>query len=119
MKIDFSFSLINLMTKEPLMDGDKATTLAYFAINALMAQTAEDTKQTGEEKVAAYILSSKIIGGGEVEITPEESSLIKARIGKLYGPMIVGQCWPVLDGKETPKTAAVEQAAKEVANGNS
>lgn len=99
MKIDFSFVLVDLMTKEPLSDGGKPATLGSIGVNALMAQTPDDKDQSGEEKVRSYILGSRIVGGGEIEVTPEDASLLKKRIGKLYGPLIVGQCWPVLDGK--------------------
>lgn len=119
MKIDFDFQPIDLITDEPIRDADsgKPVTLATIAVQALMMQTADDKDQSADEKINAYVLGARIKGGGEVDITAEDAALLKKRIGKLYGPLIVGQCLPVLDGRPTPRMALVNSAVKETVNG--
>jgi hypothetical protein len=116
LKINFSFQPVDLVSGKPLKDGEKDATLASICVQALMAQTPEDANMAADEKVQAYVIASRIIKAGVVEVSVEEASLLKKRVGKLFGPMVVGQCLPALD-KDATHLALVEDAVKEVANG--
>jgi hypothetical protein len=116
MKINFSFKPVDLLTEKPLKDGEKDATLASICVQALMAQTPEDAAMSAEEKVQAYVVASRIIKAGVVEVSVEEAALMKRRVAKLFGPMVVGQCLPALD-VDAGHLALVEKTAKEVANG--
>lgn len=101
MKINFSAELKTLdgqTIKETTADDSKPATLAVFAVNALNAQLEEEKNLDGAEKFKRYQLAAKVYNGGEVELTSDEAAKIKGLIGKIYPPLIVGQCWPLLDG---------------------
>lgn len=118
MKIDFSHVLTDIMTGKPIKDGETSLTLATVVVNALMVQSQDDKDLSGKEKVEAYQLATRIVKGGVVDITSTEAALMKERVSKLYGALVVGQVWPILDG-EVPfqEASRVNEAAKEVANG--
>ena len=40
----------------------------------------------------------KIGGGGTHDLTVDELSSIKKLVGEAYGPLIVAQAWPMLEG---------------------
>lgn len=108
MKINFNKALTNLdgtPIRNPPKPGmpeetGKELTVASVAINALMNVDFE--KETGEEKVRRYTLAGlihkEIEGKGEVEMEPKDAALIKDLIAKGYGPIVVGQAWPLLNG---------------------
>jgi hypothetical protein len=116
MKINFSFTPVDIISGNPLKDGEKDATLASVCVQALMASTPEDASMSAEEKVQAYVIASRIIKGGVVDVSVEEASLLKKRVAKLYGPMVVGQCLPALD-MDASHLALVDSAAKQVARG--
>lgn len=73
-------------------------TLKDASISGLTSHVAGDEHTSGEDKFKRYQLAQKVYAGGEVELTPEESSLIKQRIGKCYGPVVVGPAFVALNG---------------------
>ena len=99
MKIDFSKQLIGY-DGEPLEEGKKVITLAMICCNALMNQTEEDAKLPGEEKLRRFDLASMVYAGkGPVDLKVEDVAQLKTLIGKLYGPLVVGPAWKLLEGK--------------------
>lgn len=72
-------------------------TLRMVFVNALMIPEQEDT---GAKKAEKYGLAIDIQRNDEVQITAEQSALLKEVVGKSYGPMIVGPVFGILDGKE-------------------
>lgn len=99
MKIDFSKELIGY-DGEPLREGEKVLTLSIICCNALMNQTEEDTKLPGEEKLRRFDLATIIYASREAtDLKVEDVSLLKTLIGKLYGPIVVGPCWKLLEGE--------------------
>jgi hypothetical protein len=96
MKINFDQELKGL-DGEALKEGDKAFTLKRAAVEALVA-LAPDDRANGEEKCKRWQLAVRVNGGGEVELSPEEAAMVKERIGRLYGPLVIGPAWQLLNG---------------------
>lgn len=119
MKINFDFVPVDLMSEQPITmpDGKTPATLARLCAQALGAALPEDDKeQTAEDKVRAWSLGGKIVRGGVVDLAAEDIALLKKRVGKLYGPFVVGPCLEALE-QDASYLAPVADAAKEVANG--
>lgn len=76
--------------------GDKTATLRECAIEALLA-TYPDERQDGVESSKRYDIFLKIDMDGEIEISSEEVSLIKALIGKRFPPLAVGQFYKLIE----------------------
>ena len=99
MKIDFSKELIGY-DGEPLKEGGKILTLAMICCNALMNQTEEDAKLPGEEKLRRFDLATVVYASKEpLDVKVEDISLLKTLVGKLYGPIVVGPVWKMLEGE--------------------
>ncbi len=72
-------------------------TLGDIAVTALTSMlTKEDQDQPGNKKFLADRLAHRIYKA-KVVLSPEDMALIKERIGKVYGPAVVGATWPLLD----------------------
>jgi len=99
MKVDFSQELIGY-DGEPLKEGEKVITLAMICCNALMNQTEEDAKLPGEEKLRRFDLATMVYANKEPsDLKVEDIALLKTLVGKLYGPLVVGPCWKLLEGE--------------------
>jgi len=88
------------LDRNPIPGGDAKTpvlTLGIVAVNALESILEEDRGQTGSDKFKADELARKVYKAKAAVLTVEEISLIKTRIGKAYGPLIVGYAWRLLD----------------------
>jgi len=97
--IDFTQTITDLDGK-PVPSGDAKTpnlTLGAVAVNALEATLEEDRGQSGAEKFKADELARKVYKAKAAVLTVEEIALIKTRIGKAYGPLVVGSAWRLLD----------------------
>jgi hypothetical protein len=100
MKINFD-SELKALDGAALQTGgneSKPFTLKLAAVEALMRDTDQDAKQSGEQKLKRFDLAERIFKGGEIEITPEEAALIKERIGKGFTPAVVGPAFRLLNG---------------------
>lgn len=75
----------------------EALTLGDVAVNVLEQMAADDQRLTGEEKFKMDILARKIYRQKAAALTSEEIALIKSRIGKFYGPSVIGSAWHLLD----------------------
>jgi hypothetical protein len=96
MKINFDSELKSIKG-EVLKNGEAAFTLKDASIEALVAMS-QDDRSDGTEKFKRYQLAVKVNAGGEIEITPEESAMLKDRIGRLYGPVVIGPAFVLLNG---------------------
>ncbi len=65
--------------------------------NALMQQVDGDANDTGEVKVKRWQLAQKVYGPDEIELTAEDVTMAKDRIGKMYGAIVVGPAFSLLD----------------------
>ena len=101
MKLNLLTVMMNI-NGEPLLEPDKNSevqkvTLRTVFVNALMIPVEKDT---GVDKVAKYSLAIDIQKNDEVVLSAEQIVLLKEAIAKPYGPVIVGQVYAILDGKE-------------------
>ena len=103
MKIDFSQKLVNPNNGEPVLkseDNKEPATLGSVCVEVLQATLigadGRPEQMTGEKKLELFNLSMKV-REGEQDVTPEEVTIIRERIGKMYPTVIVGITYPLLD----------------------
>lgn len=85
---------------ETLVDPDtnEQVILKDICSNALLTPVQEDKEK---EKLQKWDLFKKIRdtdNAGVIEVTAEELTVIKRSIGQLFTPLIVGQCFDLLEG---------------------
>ena len=95
MKVNFSQVLLDL-EGNALKDGGKDVTLGAMAAQALLAAD-PNTPESGEEKARAYDVATKVYRGGEVELSVEDVSLTKKKIGQHMTAIVVGQAFRMLE----------------------
>lgn len=93
MKVDFSKLILDLEGKPDTSN----TTLGNIACTALTALAPDDQQMAAEEKVKRFKLAMTVVKSGEQDITPEEFTMLKGLIGKLFGPLAVGRAYEILD----------------------
>ena len=76
-----------------------ALSLGEACADALLGMSDTDRTESGTEKFVRWQLASKVINAEEIELTAEDVTLIKDRVGKWYGPMTVGPVYNLLEGK--------------------
>lgn len=72
-------------------------TLKMAIVNAVLAPV---QNEKGTDKIKKYELAMKVHKNKEVDLAAEDISLIKERVGELFPPLIVGQVYNLLEGKE-------------------
>lgn len=101
MRIDFNRELKTLDGRilKDVIDGEERNAiLKMVCINALLANSEDDKKIDGEEKLKRYELAKKIAGANEpLKLRSEEVALIKKLVGKVFGTLIVGQTFQMLE----------------------
>lgn len=96
MKIDFSKTLKSYDGKDITGENGPAT-LKEISLNALTATLRGDENMSGMEKFKLYNLAIDIHKNPEVDISVENVSSIKDRIGKAYSQVVVGAAWSILE----------------------
>jgi hypothetical protein len=81
------------MTENAAEDSPPATLKAVLVQACLMAQ-----ESSGDQKYRVYQLLKRIDAGGEVELSAEDVSKLKALVGQSYPVGVVGPVWSVLEG---------------------
>lgn len=76
--------------KEPM-------TVRLATVRALTAMFRDEQSLEGEKKVARFHLALRITDEDEPSLTAEEVVLIKKLVGKMFGNVIVGRTWAILD----------------------
>jgi len=101
MKIDVTRVLTNMdgQIMKDMVDGEAVdATLRMVAVNAILSPV---QKESGMDKVKKYELAKRIhVATDEVELSAEDISLIKERVGEVFPALIVGQVFKILEGKE-------------------
>jgi len=98
MKVDVTQGLTAL-DGEPLENEDQEPiVLRTVAINALMGVMEGDNSMTGEQKLKNWVLAQRLQKEDSPDLTPEELASIKERIGKAFGPAVVGPSFVILNG---------------------
>lgn len=110
MKVDFSLEL-RTMAGEPIprsKTNQAATTLKDVAVEALLAFDPQKNVK-GKDKMQRWQIAATIYAsnGEVVTMEMEDVAKIKELVGDIYGPLIVGQAWNMLEGD------AVEDDAEE------
>ncbi|UWZ84658.1 hypothetical protein [Occallatibacter riparius] len=103
--IDFTAKLLDL-NSHPIALSEKdptQVTLSYVCINALETPVDADREMAGEQKFAMDQLARKIYAQKDVVLSAEEITLLKKRVGMLYGPLVVGAAWRMLDSDAAEK----------------
>lgn len=95
---------MNVLTTKPLygLDGvspmkdekEKPATLGPILVNALLAP--EELKP--EQKYERGKLAQRLFTDGEVKVSAEDVVLLKACVGRVYGPLVVLRVWEALEG---------------------
>ena len=81
-----------------LVEGTEPVTFRRVFATALNVFD-EKEKPAPEQMAQIYSLSVKLYQGDEIELTLEEASLIKERVGKVYNPLIYGRTVDLLENK--------------------
>jgi len=97
---------------EPITDGGSGKpgtlNLQSVVVQSLLTHNEQQERIDGNEKFKRYLLAMKVNAKNEVddkgfnnfELTSEEVTLIKNLVGKYWNPLIVGQAFEALEGKE-------------------
>jgi hypothetical protein len=95
MRIKINQNLLGLDGREPILDNGKILTLRDVCIAAVLTPVQEDDQKKKFEK---WDIFKKLRDAKEVaELTVEEISIIKAGSGKIHPPLILGQCFEMLE----------------------
>lgn len=90
---------------EQLVGIAEPLTFRKVAVQALMASMKGDENLDGEKKLKMWQLASRIQGEDEPDIdTGPDVTLLKERIGKAYGPVVVGPAFLILNGTPASET---------------
>jgi len=82
-------------------ESGKPFTLRTAAMSSLVATLEDEKGLSGEEKLKRFELAMKIKNHPDpIEVTSEDTSLIKKMIARVYTTLIVGQAWQMLEGKK-------------------
>ena len=105
MKIDFSQKLLDFQGKQIEVTGLNKdvilATLGNVSSGALLVVLEKDRNEGGKARYERWQLAGKIIkADGLVELEAEEVTVIKERIGLMYGPIIIGPAYDLLEGKD-------------------
>lgn len=96
---NFDFSINDVdgnSIKQPDKDGKEKELIARIVVvNSLLNNFTE--QDSGEDKAKRYSLAMILNKGGEHDLSPEDIVLIKALVGKGFGPIVVGQIYDYLN----------------------
>jgi hypothetical protein len=81
----------------------------YLAVALNNAAQSENEIFTPEQKAKIYELTTKLYKRKEVDLTLDDRSFLKERVGKVYGPLIYGRICDILEEKEPELPDEVEE----------
>jgi hypothetical protein len=99
-EIDVTTPLTDLDGKTITVDGkpDGAPMiLRIVAVNALLATYPEERDLGGDKKAERFVLASQIHTASKIDLTAENTALLKQLIGNAYGPLVVGRAFEIID----------------------
>jgi hypothetical protein len=107
MKIKINQKLQDSEGNEIIMPGKPAMTLKDVIVSSVLQPKEQETQEVKYEKYALFkrIKEAKIEADSTIilDIKIEELSLIKKAIGELQPPLIMGQCFDLLENTESVK----------------
>jgi hypothetical protein len=107
MKVKVTIEFVNMANEPiwnvPTQQGNPPTimTLRDACVTALLGVYQDEPNLLGTEKLTRYELAKVINSTDEPDLRVEELTLCKELIAKVYGPIVVGQAWPLLDPPAT------------------
>jgi hypothetical protein len=96
---------MKLNLNKPIKDLDgniiEKITAKSLIRDALVTLGEDDKNLSGEAKYTQFSLALRITeaGDGEVELSSEEITKIKALVGRMFYPLVVGRLFDILEGK--------------------
>lgn len=82
-----------------IMGKEEPMTVRLAATRALTAFYPDETKLPGEEKLTRFHLALRVMDEDEPDLQAKDIVLAKEMIGKMYGSVVVGRTWAILDPK--------------------
>lgn len=103
MIINFEQKLKTIDGKNLILPNSQDGTLKYFACEALQLTFQDERDLDPNKKCLRWLLATRIYANPtKIDLTVEEIAEIKKLIGKAYGPLVVGQAFLILEGKDDP-----------------
>jgi hypothetical protein len=99
MKIDLDALILDLHGKPLPNGGDASMTLGETIATAMIAIAPDDQSLSGDEKMRMFRLAQLAVKGGAQDIKTEDLAMLKTRVGKMYGPLIVGRVYDLIEDK--------------------
>lgn len=99
MKLNFSTAIRDLQD-QPIIEGGNPLTLGSIACNALLTVHQDEALLPAEEKVKRFRMAQAAVKGGEQDCAVEDVASLKKLIGKLYGPLVVGRVFEIIEGAQ-------------------
>ena len=101
MKLSTTLKLKNI-DGQPLLEPGPDNSAIPVTLRAVLTHALmfADEADTGETKAAKYGLAIEIQRMDEVVLKTKQVELLKASVGKPFGPVVVGQVYEILDGLE-------------------
>jgi len=96
MKIKLNEVLKDIDGKTSLKLQNKVMTLKDVSIQAILTPGKDERP---EQKYKNYEIFRKLSEGGEIDLSVEDISYLKRKIGELFPPLIMGQAWDILEKK--------------------
>ena len=84
---------------------DDVTTLGKICLLAFQTPARSDEALTGPEKLAQYVLATKLVKGGTVDLSAEDITLIKDRLAKTIQALAYGRACELLEADPEPDAA--------------
>ena len=84
-------------------------TLCIAVVASLSHGYSDEVNLSGEDKAARFELALKVFNKVKLELTAEEVALIKKLIAKAFSPLVVGQCFRLLEGKDSGIASAKQK----------
>jgi len=94
-KVDLDAKILDLRGK-PISDSGTEMTLSHVICGAMLNTLPTDQDMKVTDKVRMFGLAERAVKGGEQEFSLEDLSFIKERVGRLFGPLVVGRTFSIL-----------------------
>lgn len=97
---------------DPEKEVEITLTLGHVSVEALLRN---EKDADGKTKLNRYLLAKRVHEcEGTLELKVKEVAVIQKQIGKSYGPIIVGQALPMLEGMKDEAPEPTDKAAPEL-----
>lgn len=104
MLVEFQQELVDMQGDVILEDDETPATLGSASIRALHGTLRGDDNLDGKKKYElgklARAIDEAMCASRPAKVSAEDVATLKARIGLGYGPLVVVQCWDMLEGNE-------------------